>query len=55
MRRQLRRVVPELAHYFGVRPWEIDELTYGEIDELLRRLRTLPPIGGVVMMQPAKG
>lgn len=55
MRRQLRRVTPELAHYFGVRPWEIEDCTYGEIDELLSRLKKLPPIGGVVMMQPTKG
>lgn len=52
MRRQLRHVWPELAHFFGVRPWEIDDLTMGEIDEMLARLRKLPQIGGVVMMQP---
>ncbi len=52
MRRQLRAVWPELAHWFGVRPWEIEDLTRGEIDEMLARLRKLPPMGGVVMMQP---
>lgn len=52
MRRQLRHVWPELAHFFGVRPWEIDDLTMGEIDEMLARLRKLPPIGGVVVRQP---
>lgn len=51
MRRQLLRATPELAHYYGVRPWEIEQLTRAELDEMLTRLKKLPPIGGVVMMQ----
>jgi len=48
------RALPELAHWFGVRPWEVEQLTRAELDEMLARLKKLPPIGGTVMMQPGR-
>lgn len=44
-------MTPELAHWFGIRPWEIDDLTYGELDEFTRRLRSLPPVGGTALVE----
>jgi len=43
-----------LAHWFGLRPADLDELTRTEIDQFLGRLKKLPPIGGSVMMQSAR-
>ena len=51
MRRQLRRVLPELAHWFALKPADLDDMTYGELDVFLARLRKLPPVGGVQMVQ----
>lgn len=36
MRRALRDRWPAFAERFGIRPWELDLLTYGEVDALLR-------------------
>jgi len=47
-------VQPELAHWFGLRPADLDDLTRNELDQFLGRLRKLPPIGGMMMMQPAR-
>lgn len=47
-------VVPEMAHWFGMRPADLDDLTRAEIEQFLSRLKKLPPIGGSVMMQPAR-
>lgn len=45
-------MLPELAAWFGIRPWEVDELTAGEIDVLIGRLKQgVPPIGGVVLYE----
>lgn len=30
LRRQLRANLPALAHWFGIRPWEVDDLTEAE-------------------------
>ena len=46
MRRQLRRALPELAHWFGLRPADIDAMPHAEVDEFVKRLKHLPPIGG---------
>lgn len=54
MRRQLRQALPGLAHYFGIRPWEVEDLTYGEITEFLRLMKQLPPIGGVALVDMSK-
>ena len=51
MRRQLRAILPELAHWFGLKPWEVEDLTYGEIEQFNKRLSKLPPIGGVIQYQ----
>lgn len=47
MRRQLRHVLPELMHWFGLHPRDLDDLTYGELEEIHKRLAKLPPIGAV--------
>lgn len=54
MRRELRQALPGLAHYFGIRPWEVEDLTYGEITEFLRLMKQLPPIGGVALVDMNK-
>ncbi len=41
MRRALRRQLPAFSHHFGIQPWDIDRLTYGELDLYLEQLREL--------------
>lgn len=41
MRRQLRDALPVLSHWFGIRPWEIDLLTFGEIEVYIRALEKI--------------
>lgn len=36
MRRALRDQWPAIAERFGIRPWELDLLTFGELDALTR-------------------
>lgn len=38
MRRDLRKQLPAFTHFYGLRPWEVEHLTYGELDEYLRQL-----------------
>jgi hypothetical protein len=52
MRRQLRQALPALAHWFGIRPADIDDMPYGELEEFLARLKKLPPIGAVALVDP---
>lgn len=33
--------MPAFSHYFGLRPWDIERLTFDEIDEYQRALRQL--------------
>ncbi len=54
MRRRLRAALPGLAHWFGIRPWEVEDLTFGEIDVLVQALGKLPPVGGVVLVEMRK-
>lgn len=30
--------LPALTHFYGLRPWEIERLTFEEVDEYLRQL-----------------
>jgi hypothetical protein len=39
-----------LAHWFGLRPDDVDDLTYAEVGEFVRRLSTLPPVGSVFLV-----
>lgn len=39
-------------HWFGLKPWELDNLTAGEINELLNRLKKMPPPGWVFAGAP---
>jgi len=54
VRRQLRAALPGLAHWFGIRPWEIDDLTFGELDMFVQALGKLPPVGGTVLVEMRK-
>lgn len=38
MRRDLLKQLPALTHFYGLRPWEVEELTYAEVDEYLGQL-----------------
>ncbi len=46
--------MPGLAHWFGIRPWEIDDLTFGELDMFVQALGKLPPVGGTVLVEMRK-
>lgn len=35
MRRALHRELPALTAFYGLRPWEVDQLEYGEVDVYL--------------------
>ncbi len=41
-------VLPELAHWFGIMPWQVDDLRPDERERLISRLAALPPIGGSI-------
>ena len=41
MRRRLRRSWPSLSHHFGIHPWDVDRLTYGELDAYLDELAAI--------------
>lgn len=41
MRRVLRASLPALAYHFGIRPWEVDDLTFGEVSVFLEALADL--------------
>jgi len=31
MRRALGNRLPALSHFYGIKPWEVDDLTYSEV------------------------
>lgn len=41
MRRALRQHLPAFAHLFGIRPWEIEDLTPLEIETFIAAARDL--------------
>lgn len=41
MRRVLRASLPAFSYHFGIQPWQVDDLTYGEVDEYMRVLADL--------------
>jgi hypothetical protein len=41
MRRVLRRQLPALTRCYGIAPWDVDRLTYGEVVEYLEQLPDL--------------
>lgn len=41
MRRELRRTLPALSFHFGIQPWDLDRMTYGEIEVYLEALAEL--------------
>jgi hypothetical protein len=45
MRRALRSSLPALALHFGLHPWDVDLLTFGEIETFMRALETLAKEG----------
>jgi hypothetical protein len=41
--------LPSFAHHFGIKPWEVADLTYGEVEDFLAAIKQLnkpPPKGG---------
>jgi hypothetical protein len=46
--------VPELAHWYSLKPADLDDLTDAEASELLKRMRTFPPIGAVFLVERKK-
>jgi len=44
-------VLPELAHWFGLTPPMVNDLTSAEAEEFLNRLNDVPPIGGVLLYE----
>lgn len=41
MRRGFRQSLPALAYHFGILPWEVDSLTYGELAVFIDALADL--------------
>jgi hypothetical protein len=41
LRRALRHALPALAYHFGIHPWQVDDLTYGEAEAFLQALSDL--------------
>lgn len=38
MRADLLRQLPALTHFYGLRPWEVEQLTFEELAEYQRQL-----------------
>ncbi|HET7486834.1 MAG TPA: hypothetical protein VFJ85_02830 [Acidimicrobiales bacterium] len=38
MRRALLRSLPALTHFYGLRPWEVEMLTFDELREYQRQM-----------------
>lgn len=41
MRARLTAAWPDLSHYFGIHPWDVERLTYGEIDAYVEALNEI--------------
>jgi hypothetical protein len=41
MRRALRDSLPAFSQHFGIHPWDVDRLTYGEIAVYLDALKRI--------------
>lgn len=39
-------MLPALSYHFGIHPWQVDDLTYGEVKVYLTELRKLMKEGG---------
>jgi hypothetical protein len=46
LRRALREQLPAFSYHFDIHPWDIERLTYGEIESYLRELAELTKDGG---------
>jgi hypothetical protein len=46
LRRALRKQLPAFSYHFGIHPWDIERLTYGEIETYLDALADLNKSGG---------
>lgn len=44
MRRRYLKVQPALAHWFGIRAWELELLTQDEVDEYVAQIPKPPPV-----------
>ena len=52
MRRAIGDRWPALSAYFGLHPWDVERLSYRELEHYQHALNDLPPVGGVVIVQP---
>lgn len=41
MRRVLRSSLPAFSYHFGIQPWQVDDLSYGELEIYLIALADL--------------
>lgn len=41
MRRALRASLPAFSYHFGLHPWQVDDLTFGEVEVYLTALAAL--------------
>lgn len=41
MRRGLLKELPALSYWFGIKPVDLDDMTFDEIDEYLKALRDI--------------
>ena len=40
-REQLRHLLPAFSHFFGIQPWDIDQLTFSELEVYLSEIAAL--------------
>ena len=52
MRRAIGDRWPALSAYFGLHPWDVDRLSYREIEHYTQALADLPPIGSTFIVSP---
>lgn len=38
MRRALLRQMPAITRFYGVKPWELDQFTFDELNEYIRQM-----------------
>lgn len=41
MRRELRSALPALAYHFGLKPADVEDLTYGEVEVFIEALEQI--------------
>lgn len=54
MRRAIGDRWPALSAYFGIHPWDVDRLSYRELEHYQSALDGLPPIGATFVVHPKR-